>query len=155
MVENIYTNEFVCPVCGKTCKSITGLRECLANDEKEVQKKILRREKEKETKLKEKIEYRAKLDKMREELKKHFSAFRESVDSYNKSVAFYHKEYGTDAIVVPTAQTSLEFKAQWDTANVAKKVAEDIIKRSRFMPYDKETKEADEFVSLLRELFGE
>lgn len=151
MVENIYTNKFVCPVCGKTCKSITGLRECLANDEKEVQ----RREKEKETKLKEKTEYRVKLDKMREELKKHFSAFKESVDAYNKSVAFYHKEYGTDGIVAPTAQTSLEFKAQWDTATPLKKVAEDITRRSRFMPYDKETKEADEFVSLLKELFGE
>lgn len=151
MVENIYTDKFVCPVCNKTCKSITGLIECLKNDEKEVQ----RREKEKETKLKEKIEYKAKLDKMREELKKHFSAFKESVDSYNKSVAFYHKEYGTNAIVAPTAQTSLEFKAQWDTASVAKKVAEDITKRSCFMPYDKETKDADEFVSLLKELFGE
>lgn len=151
MVENIYTNEFVCPVCKKVCKSITGLLECIKNDEKEIQ----RREKEKETKLKEKTECRAKLDKMREELKKHFSAFKESVDSYNKSVAFYHKEYGTDAIVVPTAQTSLEFKAQWNTASVAKKAAEDITKRSRFMPYDKETKEADEFVSLLKELFGE
>ena len=151
MVENIYTNKFVCPVCGKTCKSITGLRECLVNDEKEVQ----RREKEKETKLKEKTEYRAKLDKMREELRKQFSDFKESVDSYNKSVAFYHKEYGTDAIVVPTAQTSLEFKAQWDTASVAKKDAEDITKRGRFMSYDKETKEADELVSLLKELFGE